>query len=163
MRNILKNITRFAEDRANTLPQCTFFSAFFASYLCCFSSFFWAFFERVYGCGCDCDCEREFSSFCVASIVALISVVLFSLCLNTSLFGVSALTFFGEIKWQGKEWNGELRFHPGSLSRISFCLVTEKIWGKVFGLKNLEFKVFGKVFGHWENLRESEIEFILFI
>ena len=45
-----------------------------------------------------------------------------------------------------------------SLSRISFCLVTEKIRGKVFGLRNLEVKVFGKVFGYWENLRESETE-----
>ena len=129
MRNVLKNITSFAGDEADTLPLCAFFSAFFASYLCCCSSFFRAFFKRV--CGCGCDCEREFSSFCVASIVVLINVVLFSLCLNVSLFRVRALTFFWEIEWQGKEWNGELWFHPNSLSIISFCLVIEKIWGRV--------------------------------
>ena len=39
--------------------------------------------------------------------------------------------------------SGELRFHPHYLSRIYFCLVIEKILGKVFGLRNLEVKVFG--------------------
>ena len=91
-----------------------------------------------------------------------LSGVLFSLCLNASLFGVRALTFLQEIEWQGKEWNGELWFHPCSLSRISFCLITEKIWGKLFQLRNLGVKMFGKVFGYWENLRESKTEVCLF-